>query len=389
MSEPTTSGTTSWDDWAAARPRGATLHLDSASAGRSSAAVLDAVAAHLRAEARDGGYVAAEHAAPVVEQARADTAALLGTDAAGVAFVESATAALDVLLDVWPLPEHARVGTTASSWGPNVELVEHRGHRPELLPVDDLGVLDLDTLEVRLRQDPPDVLLLDLVAAHRGLVQPAREAVEVAHAHGVAVWVDAAQGIGHVDATSGADASLATSRKWLTGPRGVGMVAVAPSWRDRLRVRPLAKQPGSTPVQRLESGEAHVAGRVGLGVALRELHDLGPARVHARLAEVGARVREAVAGLPGWEVVLPQAPAGALTAVAPTAGQDVVAVQARLLHDHGVLTTVCLPWRAPSDDAVAAWPVLRVSPHLDLSDDDLERLVAGLLAAGPDRGARP
>ena len=38
-----------------------------------------------------------------------------------------------------------------------------------------------------------------------------------------AVGVDAAQAFGHADTACGADAIYATSRKWLTGPRGVGL----------------------------------------------------------------------------------------------------------------------------------------------------------------------
>ena len=56
------------------------------------------------------------------------------------------------------------------------------------------------------------------------------------------LWVDAAQALGHVDTACGADVLYATSRKWLTGPRGVGLLAVSDRWWDTLQVRtsPLA-----------------------------------------------------------------------------------------------------------------------------------------------------
>jgi hercynylcysteine S-oxide lyase len=53
-------------------------------------------------------------------------------------------------------------------------------------------------------------------------VQPVAAAAALCRAAGVPLWVDAAQALGHVDAACGADAVYATSRKWLTGPRGVG-----------------------------------------------------------------------------------------------------------------------------------------------------------------------
>ena len=367
-----------WTQWGLARPRTDFLHLDTAAAGRSSQATLDAVAAHAKLEAEVGGYVAAAIAAPGLEALRADVATVLASDPGGVAFVESATAALVALVQAWPLPDRARIAMADSEWGTNVDLLTHRGLRPVALPTDDRGVLDLESLEQQLRSDPPDVVLLDHVAAHRGLVQPAAEVVASCRAADVPIWVDAAQSAGHVPVPPGADAVFATSRKWLTGPRGVGMLAVAPDRREALRVAPLGKKPDASPMQLMESDEAHVAGRIGLGVAVREVLDLGLAEVCARLAEVGTGVRELVATLPGWEVLQPDAPAGAITALMATDGQDIAAVQRRLLDEHRIVTTIGLPWRAPRECAGRSPALLRLSPHVDLDEAALQRLAAAL-----------
>lgn len=368
-----------WADWGRARPGSSVLHLDTAAAGRSSAATLRAVAEHALLEAEVGGYVAEARASESLDAVRRDLGALMGGDPDGLAFVESAAAALLALVDAWPLPAGARIGVAASEWGPNLEILEHRGLTPVPLEVDDHGVLDLERLESRLRQDPPDVLLVDQVAAHRGLLQPTGEVLALARAQGVPVWVDAAQSLGHVPVTA-ADAVFATSRKWLTGPRGVGMLVVAPGHRETLRVRRLAKLPGLPPVQHLESFEAHVAGRVGLRVAVREFLEAGPDRVSRRLAEVGRLTREATSSLSGWEVAHPQAPAAAITSIVPTAGQDVPETAARLLAEHAIVTTVGLSWRAPGEleESPGSQPMLRLSPHVDLTSDDLERLCRAL-----------
>lgn len=362
------------------------LHLDTAAAGRASEATLAATAEHALLEAQAGGYVAEERAQGPLAALRQDVADLLSTDTEGVAFVESATVALQALLSAWPLRAGARVGVAASSWGPNLELLAHHGLLAEALTVDGAGVLDIEDLDRRLRVNPPDVVLVDQVAAHRGLVQPAQELVEVCRAAGVPVWVDAAQSLGHVKAPTGADAVFATSRKWLSGPRGVGMLAVAPEWRTTLDLLRPAKIPDLPPVRYLESGEAHIAGRVGLGVAVRELLDHGVDRVTARLVEVGAMVRESIAGVEGWEVVQPGCPAGSTTAIAATRGQDVAGERSRLLQEHGIVTSLCLPWRAPLEmgrgaggTGGEAW--LRISPHVDLTAEDLDRLCGALTTA--------
>lgn len=380
MSEDDSSGprAEAWADWGAARPRSSVLHLDTAAAGRSSTATLRAVAEHALLEAEVGGYVAEARAAGSLGALRRDLAALLGSDPDGLAFVESAAAALVALVDAWPLSQGARIGVATSEWGPNLEILEHRGLTPVSLDVDDHGVLDLERLASRLRHDPPDVLLVDQVAAHRGLLQPTEDVVALAGVHGVPVWVDAAQSLGHVPVTA-ADAVFATSRKWLTGPRGVGMLAVAPAPRESLRVRRLAKLPDLPLVQHLESFEAHVAGRVGLGVAVGEYVAAGPDRVTARLVEVGRLTREAIASVSGWRVVRPESPAAAITSLVPTAGQDVAESAARLLAKHEIVTTVCLPWRAPREmEDSSGQPMLRLSPHVDLTTDDLERLCRAL-----------
>lgn len=371
-----------WADWAAARPQADVLHLDAAAFGRSSLATLAAVSQHARLEAELGGYVAEELAGDRLGDLRRDAACVLGTDAEGVAFVESATAAFEALLGAWPFPPEARVAVPASEWGPNLELLERHGLAVELLAADDAGVLDLGGLEARLAADPPDLVLVDQVASHRGLVQPAAEVVALGRAHGVPVWLDAAQAVGHVRVPDGADAVFATSRKWLTGPRGVGMLAIAERHRSSLRVRRPAKHPDRAPVRLLESEEAHVAGRLGLGVALQEYVALGVDVVGDRLVEVGRLVREAVGTLAGWEVVHPEAPAGSTTSFAPRAGQDVLATRQRLLEDHHILTTVCLPWRAPREElgeqGLPGGPWLRLSPHVDLTAEALERLCEAL-----------
>ena len=66
-----TDGQSLADQWRAARPPVAGLHLDNAACSRQSFAVLDATARHARFEAEVGGYVAAEAAAPVLDAGRA------------------------------------------------------------------------------------------------------------------------------------------------------------------------------------------------------------------------------------------------------------------------------------------------------------------------------
>jgi hercynylcysteine S-oxide lyase len=395
-----------WRLFRSRRPPTAFTHLDTAAAGRSSVGTLRAVAAHAEREATVGAYVAQAEAAGLLEQSRAALAGLFGAEPGGIAFTESATASLEALLRAWPLADGDTVAVAPSEWGPNLDAFARHGLRIAELPVDSGGVVDLEALSGFLAGATPALVHLTPVASHRPLVQPAAAVASACRAAGVPLWIDAAQALGHVDVACGADAAYGTSRKWLTGPRGVGLIAVARPWWERLRPPVSAMDRAAlgdgSPVLLLESHEAHVAGRIGLATALTEFLAAGPAAVWARLAEVGRQARAALASVPGWEVVPeaagPQAtgagtagpdtagpgaagadavPGSAITALRPVAGQDVVAVRARLLAEHQIVTTAALPVRAPRE---MTGPLLRVSPHVDCAPEDLELLTVALAA---------
>lgn len=370
---------TSWQDWHDRRPRPAGPHFDTGAAGRSSRATLTATAAHAEREAVAGAYVAQSEAAPVLAQGRADLARLLGMPAAALAFTESASAARRLLLAAWPLPAGATVALLPSEFGPNVTAFTEAGLRVTELAVDDDGIISLPELARVLAAEPPAVVHLTQVASHRALVQPVAAAAELCRAAGVPLWVDAAQALGHVDAACGADAIYATSRKWLTGPRGVGMLAIAETWWDTLRTtaNPLAREHmdgTASPMPLLESAEANVAGRIGLCTAVAEYVAADPARVQGRLAQVGRQTRQLLADLPGWSVAGQIDSLSAITALWPEAGQDVTAVRDRLLAEHSIVTTAASPHRARE----MTRPALRVSPHVDCTDADLMKLRGAL-----------
>jgi pyridoxal 5-phosphate dependent beta-lyase len=380
---PPSSQNEQWRLFTDNRPATPFVHLDSASCGRSSKATLRAAAAHAEHEATAGAYVAAAEAEPVLAQGRADLASLLGVTAGGIAFTESATAALATLLRSWPLSVGDTVAVVPSEWGPSLDAFADRGLRVAPLTVDGNGIIDTGDLRKFLGMTPPAFVHLTLVASHRPLVQPAAEVAAICREFGVPLWLDAAQALGHVDVAScEADVVYATSRKWLTGPRGVGIIGVSSSRVGKLRPRASEMDRfdvgDRSPVLLLESREAHVAGRVGLCNAVAEFLASDPSSVWARLAEVGALTRSALAEVPGWSVVGDASAPSAITALRPTEGQDLAAVRKTLLEEHKIVTTVALPLRAPRE---MTEPYLRISPHVDCTPESLETLAKALPAS--------
>jgi pyridoxal 5-phosphate dependent beta-lyase len=360
--------------WLKARPRPAGRHLDSAASSRQSHRALEAAAHHARHEAELGGYVAEAAADDLLQQGRSVIGGLAGMAAADVAFVESAQSALVTLLTGWRLPQGSRVACLPGEYAPNIAQLRTYGLRPEPLPVDGIGRADVEAVARLLAGDPPAVVHLLHVPSHRGLLQPAAEIAALCREAGVPLVLDAAQSMGQVDTDLGADVVYGTSRKWLAGPRGVGVLCVRPA--IAAQMTPVLPEPeGVPPMRAFESGEAHVAGRVGLVVAVGEHLAAGPDRVRERLGAIGRATRELLDGVGGWRVIEPVDEPTAATTLVPPDGVDVVATRTRLLNDHGIVVSAIGPERAPGE---MTGPVLRVSPHLDASIDDLEALATAL-----------
>lgn len=248
------------DRWRAARPPVAGLHLDSAACSRQSFAALDAAAQHARHEAEVGGYVAAEAAAAVLDAGRAAVAALSGLPDAEVVFTTGSLHALDLLLGSWP-GENRTLACLPGEYGPNLAVMAAHGFDVRPLPTLQDGRVALDDAAFMLADDPPDLVHLTVVASHRGVAQPLAMVAQLCTELKLPLVVDAAQGLGHVDCAVGADVTYASSRKWIAGPRGVGVLAVRPELMERLRARLPAPDwmPPLTVAQQLGFGEANVA----------------------------------------------------------------------------------------------------------------------------------
>jgi hercynylcysteine S-oxide lyase len=360
----TSSGSTLADEWRAARPVVAGVHVDSAACSRQSFAVIDATAQHARHEAEVGGYVAAEAAAPVLDAGRATVGFLTGLAGPDVVFTTGSNHALGLLLSGWP--DERTVACLPGEYGPNLEIMAANDFQVTSLPVDGLGRVDVEQAAAALAARPPALVHLTALGSHRGVVQPLGELAAACRALGIPLAVDAAQALGHIDCAVGADVIYASSRKWLAGPRGVGVLAARPGL------------VAESTLARLAQAEHNVAVQVGLSVALGEHIAAGPERIRARLVEVGAQTRTALADVAGWQIVEPVDEPSAITTLTPPDGVDPQAVRAWLIAERRIVTTYAGIGRAPRELTRHA---LRISPHVDVTVDDLEVLAEALSAA--------
>ncbi len=197
---------------------------------------------------------------------------------------------------------------------------------------------------------------------------------------GLPLVVDAAQALGHLDCAVGAAAIYSSSRKWMAGPRGVGVLAIRPELAQRLRPRlpPPEWGLGIPVMQSLELGEANVAARVGIRWRWGSTWPPDPARSATGWPSSAGRRVPRWPTSTGWRVVEPLDEPTAITTLAPTDGADPQRVRAWLIAERGIVTTYAEVQRAPFEMTA---PVLRVSPHVDTTAEDLDQFAEALAAA--------
>ena len=114
-------------------------------------------------------------------------------------------------------------------------LAERKGIRLRVIPVSDSGELDLETY-TQLFSDRTKMVSVTHVSNVLGTVNPIRQMIEVAHAHGVPVLVDGAQSTPHfaVDVQALDADFYAFSAHKIYGPTGIGVLYGKEEWLDRM-----------------------------------------------------------------------------------------------------------------------------------------------------------
>jgi cysteine desulfurase / selenocysteine lyase len=187
-------------------------------------------------------------------------------------------------------------------------LRERHGAVLRWAPVDDDGNFLLDEFE-RLMNDRTKMVAITHMSNALGTVVPVKEVVRLAHARGIPVLIDGAQGAVHLDvdvADIDCDFYAVTGHK-LCGPSGIGalygkyvhLAAMPPFNGGGEMIREVFQDhiTYGDPPHRFEAGTPSIVQAIGLGAALDYLASVGPAAaVHAHkqdlLAYATERLRE-------------------------------------------------------------------------------------------------
>ncbi|MFE5787376.1 aminotransferase class V-fold PLP-dependent enzyme [Rhodococcus erythropolis] len=294
------------------------VFLDSAGSSLPPEPVLTTMIEHLRREADVGGYVAAARQSGALAAVPHSLARVIGAQATDIALTDSATRAWNDFFASVSLGPGDRILISGVEYASNAIAALGRarstGAHVEIIPSDQYGRIDLDALENML-DDRVRLVSVVHVPTNGGLINPVREVVELARAHGSLVLLDACQSFGQlpIDVTElGIDALSATGRKWLRGPRGTGFLYVRPGLVDALEPAAMdlhgaewtsensfVPAPDAT---RFELWETSVAARLGLGVAADCLLSIGTDTVWAQIESRAVALRQGLASIPGVDV---------------------------------------------------------------------------------------
>jgi cysteine desulfurase/selenocysteine lyase len=311
------------------------VYLDNAATTQKPRAVIDAIARYYEEENANvhrGVHLLSERATKAYEGARAKVAKFMGAELREVIFVRGTTEAVNLVAQTFG---RQRVGAgdevliTEMEHHSNIVpwqmLCREKGATLRIVPVTDAGDLDLDALD-RLLGPRTRLLAVTQVSNALGTVNPIEEIIRRAHARGVPVLVDGAQGMPHLGfdvRASGADFYAFSGHK-IYGPTGIGVL-----WGKRAHLEEMPPWQGGgdmilsvtfdkTVYNRLpykfEAGTPDIAGAVGLGAALDYVGALGLAKIAAHERELLAYAVEALRSIPDLRLVgTPRERAGAVS----------------------------------------------------------------------------
>ncbi len=300
-------------------------YLDNAATTQKPRAVIDAMTRyyeHDNANIHRGVHLLSERATKAHDDARLAVARFIGArDPREVIFVRGTTEAVNLVAQTFG---RQRVGpgdevlVTGMEHHSNIVpwqmLCQEKGAKLAVVPVTDAGDLELAALE-RLLGPRTRLLAVTQVSNALGTVNPVREIVSLAHAKGIPVLVDGAQGIPHLGfdvAASGADFYAFSGHK-MYGPTGIGvlwgrreLLEEMPPWQgggDMILSVSFDKTVYNALPHKFEAGTPAIAEAIGLSAAIAYLEAQGLEAIAAHEQGLLAYAVEQLAAIPDVRLV--------------------------------------------------------------------------------------
>jgi cysteine desulfurase/selenocysteine lyase len=301
------------------------VYLDNAASSQRPRAVIDAIShyyEHDHANVHRGVHALSQRATDAYEGAREivrrfinarDTKEVIytrgtteGVNLVAQSFLRPRLQAGDEIL-ISALEHHANIV-------PWQLLCEQTGAVLKVIPIDERGVVDFAAFE-SLIGTKTKLLALAHVSNALGTIVPVQKYIAVAKRHGVPVLLDGAQAIPHsrVDVRAlDCDFYCFSSHKML-GPTGIGilygkqaLLEAMPPWQgggDMILSVTFEKTTFNQLPWKFEAGTPHIAGAIGLGVAIRYLEKIGMDAIAAYEGELLEYATQRLTQIPGLRII--------------------------------------------------------------------------------------
>ena len=298
------------------------VYLDNAASTQKPRVVIDAIRRYYEtdhANVHRAVHTLSERATKAYEEARLRIQRFIGAPCLReVIFTRGATEAINLVaqtfgrMNVHPGDE---VVLTALEHHSNIVpwqvLCQEKGATLRVVPVSDTGELQMDDFE-RMINPTTRIVAVAHVSNALGTINPVREIVRLAHKHGAAVLIDGAQAVSHlrVDIRDLDCDFYAFSGHKVYGPTGIGVLygkarhlELMPPYQtggEMISHVSFERTSWNELPYKFEAGTPHIAGAIGLGVALEWVEAIGRdaiAQHERRLLEHGSARLSAIPGV--------------------------------------------------------------------------------------------
>lgn len=304
----------------------ALVYMDYAATAQVAETVLEAVERHYRhdnANVHRGSHELSRRSTHAYEQAREAVAGFIGAPSSDcVAFTSGTTGSLNALASTL-CPMLCKPGSVVLS-----TLLEHHSNfvpwqraaavanaRFDVVGINEHADLDLDDLERKLVCGDVALLACTHMSNITGTVVDIANVVEMAHAYGVPVVVDAAQSAAHgfIDVQKMGCDFLAFSGHKIGSLTGIGALYASEEWIDRLQPYQVGGgMVGTVSLEEstyepmpllLEAGTPHYAGALSLAAAIDFANSLDRAEAYAHERRLTDHAEGLLAGIAGLRVL--------------------------------------------------------------------------------------
>ena len=301
------------------------IYLDNAATSQKPQVVIDALMAYYARENSNvhrGVHLLSEKATQAYEAGRACVQRFLNAaDTREIVFVRGATEGINLVAAsygrTWVGAGDEIIISTIehhSNIVPWQILCEEKGAVLRVIPVNDNGELLLDEY-ARLLGPRTKLVAVGHISNALGTINPIAQMIGMAHRQGVPVLIDGSQAVPHLRVDVRAldcDFYVFSGHKIL-GPTGIGVLYGKAEWLERMPPYQsggdmiasvsFEKTTYNALPYKFEAGTPHIAGVIGLGVALDYLSGLGLDRVVAYERELLAYGTAALDAVPGVRII--------------------------------------------------------------------------------------